>query len=69
MYDAFAEQREFTSDDILRNLRETIPISRTMAEKIEELRSWAGVRARRANELVNESQAEKLEPIPSEPTA
>ncbi len=63
MYDGFAEKREFTTEDIVRNIKETIPISRTMAEDIHRLRSWAGVRARRANIVVDE---ETLEPVEDE---
>jgi len=49
MYDGFAEGREFTLQDIANNINATVPISRTMSEQIKKLRSWAGVRARRAN--------------------
>ncbi len=49
MYDGFADGREFSEVDIENNLKQTVPISRTMNEQIRKLRSWAGVRARRAN--------------------
>ena len=65
MYEGFSRKQEFKSEDILKNIEETIPISRTMANKIQELRSWAGVRARRANEIIEE-QEEDIEPIVTE---
>jgi len=49
MYDGFAEGREFTTDDVTKNVKETVPISRTMSDQIKKLRSWAGIRTRRAN--------------------
>ncbi|MHB8764769.1 MAG: AAA family ATPase [Deferrisomatales bacterium] len=50
MYNAFDEaEREFSTEDILRGIREVIPISKLMAERIEKLREWAAERTRRAN--------------------
>ncbi len=46
MHDSFFENREVTSEDIVRSFGETIPLSRTMNEKIEALRVWARDRAR-----------------------
>lgn len=46
MHDSFCDKRELTTDDIVRNMRETIPLSTTMRERIEELRVWARHRAR-----------------------
>jgi SpoVK/Ycf46/Vps4 family AAA+-type ATPase len=55
MYEAFAEEsRPFTTDDILRAVRETFPLSATMREKIAELREWAENRARPASSEVSE---------------
>lgn len=48
MYRAFPSNREFATADVLAALGETVPLSRTMAEKIEALREWAESRARRA---------------------
>jgi ATP-dependent 26S proteasome regulatory subunit len=61
MYDGFAEQREFATEHIIKNMRDTVPISRTMAEEINRLRSWAGVRARRANMVIDEEELVPLE--------
>jgi ATP-dependent 26S proteasome regulatory subunit len=49
LYDAFEEERPLTTDDILRNIKETVPLSRTMAERISALRRWAESRARYAS--------------------
>jgi SpoVK/Ycf46/Vps4 family AAA+-type ATPase len=50
LYDAFDHGRPVSTEDILRNLHETVPLSRTMAEHIEALRQWAETRARPASE-------------------
>jgi len=49
LYTAFDEERELTTDDVLEALRETVPISTTMREDIEFLRTWARNRARPAS--------------------
>lgn len=49
LYDAYDEDRELTTQDILRALESTVPLSRTMSESIEELRDWAATRARHAS--------------------
>lgn len=49
LYDAFSEQRELTTDDVLEALRQTVPLSKTMDEQINRLRSWANGRARNAS--------------------
>lgn len=46
MHDSFYEQRDLATADIQQALRETIPLSVTMREKIDELRKWARQRAR-----------------------
>lgn len=49
MYDAFYENRDLEHFDIVNALKETIPLSKTMSEKIEYLREWAKLRARPAS--------------------
>lgn len=49
LFDAFAHGRELTSEDLLTAVRETVPISVTMAEQIAGLRDWANDRARPAS--------------------
>jgi ATP-dependent 26S proteasome regulatory subunit len=55
LYDAFDAGRDITTEDLLNTIRSSVPLSRTMKEQIDELREWAGQRARNASS----SQAEK----------
>ncbi len=48
MYDAFAQDREFTQLDIISAVKSTTPLSRTMVEQVTALRDWAKLRARPA---------------------
>lgn len=50
MYEAFADnKREFSTDDILCAIEETVPLAVTMKEQIDGLRAWASKRARHAS--------------------
>ena len=49
MYDAFNQDRDILTDDILKAARQSIPLSETMKEKIDILRFWAETRARPAS--------------------
>jgi SpoVK/Ycf46/Vps4 family AAA+-type ATPase len=49
LYDAFYAQQELTTEHIDQALRQTVPLSKTMAEQINRLRSWAEGRARNAS--------------------
>ncbi|MDX1953541.1 MAG: AAA family ATPase, partial [Verrucomicrobiota bacterium] len=49
LYDAFHENRELTTEDILHALQRTVPLSRTMDTQINALRAWAEGRARNAS--------------------
>ena len=49
LYDAFDAERDLTEEDILRNITQTLPLSRTMAEQISALRRWARTHARPAS--------------------
>lgn len=51
MYDAFLESREFSTQDLVKNIHQSIPLSVTMKENIEDLRTWAKNRARIASTL------------------
>jgi SpoVK/Ycf46/Vps4 family AAA+-type ATPase len=54
MYEAFSDnERKITSVDIVKELKESVPIYITMKEKIEELRIWAAKRARNASKFKN----------------
>jgi SpoVK/Ycf46/Vps4 family AAA+-type ATPase len=55
MYDAFDDDaRPFATEDVLRAIRETFPLSATMREQIHDLRSWAQNRARLASDHLPE---------------
>jgi SpoVK/Ycf46/Vps4 family AAA+-type ATPase len=54
MYDAFAQDREFTQLDIIAAIKATLPLSRTMNEQVTALRDWARQRARPAAASVAE---------------
>ncbi|MCM8801180.1 MAG: AAA family ATPase [Candidatus Omnitrophica bacterium] len=49
LFDAFVEKRDINTEDILRNLKSSIPLSQTMREDIQALRDWARTRARPAS--------------------
>lgn len=49
LYDAFDARREVEMSDIVRCVKESVPLSRTMREGIEELRAWAANRTRPAS--------------------
>ena len=59
LYEAFAQERELRTEDIAGALDKTFPLSRTMSEEINGLRSWAKVRARLAS-------SDKPEPLPDD---
>lgn len=48
-YLAFGENAEFQQNHLVKAITETVPLSKTMADKIERLRSWATHRARPAS--------------------
>jgi AAA+ superfamily predicted ATPase len=49
LYDVFYMGRELQTADVLRSVKETVPLSRTMSERISGLRAWAEGRARAAS--------------------
>jgi SpoVK/Ycf46/Vps4 family AAA+-type ATPase len=49
LYDAFYQGRDLETSDVLNSIRETVPLSRTMSERISGLRAWAEGRARFAS--------------------
>ena len=56
MYEAFAQNREFTQLDIIAASRATLPLSKTMTEQVSALRDWASQRARPAAAAIAEYQ-------------
>ncbi|MEK6563806.1 MAG: AAA family ATPase [Candidatus Omnitrophota bacterium] len=59
MYDAFLENRDIASEDLARNIKQSVPLSVTMKENIDEIRSWARYRARPASSAQKDSSAKK----------
>jgi ATP-dependent 26S proteasome regulatory subunit len=49
LYDAFYAKQELASMHLLTTLSQTVPLARTMAEKVSEQRNWAIGRARNAS--------------------
>ncbi|MBL0058869.1 MAG: AAA family ATPase [Elusimicrobia bacterium] len=49
LHNAFAENREVSQNDLETALRDTVPLSTTMAEDISAIRAWAQERARPAS--------------------
>ena len=62
LYNAFDDTTEMTTDSIIVAARQTVPLSMTMRERIEDLREWAEQRARQASS----AQAERMETIAAE---
>ncbi|MBM4063702.1 MAG: AAA family ATPase [Planctomycetes bacterium] len=62
MFAAFAEGREVTADDIVAACATVVPLSKTAADKIQDLRQWAKGRARPASvQAASESTARQLD--------
>ena len=49
LWRAYPLGRDLLQEDIAHSIRETVPLSRTMAESIDSLRAWAASRARPAS--------------------
>lgn len=49
LYDAFEAGRELEQEDLLHNIRKTVPLSQTMREQMTALRNWARTHARPAS--------------------
>ena len=49
LYDAFYAKQELATEHVLATLGQTVPLARTMAEKISSQRKWAAGRARNAS--------------------
>ena len=53
LYDAYYDnKRELTTEDVLKAIKETVPLSITMKEQINYLRQWAQNRARPASKKI-----------------
>lgn len=49
LYDAFLDNRDINTQDILNSVKQAVPLSVTMKENIDETRNWARQRARYAS--------------------
>jgi len=59
LFSAFHENaREMVTEDVLKAVEETVPLSVTMAEGVDTLREWADTRARRSSSSEAESTDE-----------
>lgn len=54
LYDAFDDSKELTTESIILAAHNTVPLSMTMRERIEDLREWANTRARLASSAYTE---------------
>ncbi len=59
LYDAFEADRDVITEDILNNIKETIPLSQTLEQEIARLRRWGRTHARPS------SLADDLQPSPN----
>jgi len=51
MFEAFSENREVETTDIMNSIEDVVPLSKLMKEEITELRTWSQSRARLASKL------------------
>lgn len=56
LFEAFVANRELTTADILKSIKESVPLSKTMAEDINNLRKWAKTRTRPATKAIKEEE-------------
>jgi SpoVK/Ycf46/Vps4 family AAA+-type ATPase len=49
LYDAFEAERQLSQGDLRSNIRQTVPLSQTVSERITALRDWARTHARPAS--------------------
>ncbi len=60
LYDAFYEKKDLATEHVLAGLRQTVPLAKTMAEKVNAQRNWAVGRARNASVAHPEKAADEL---------
>jgi SpoVK/Ycf46/Vps4 family AAA+-type ATPase len=64
MYEGFSDnERAINTVDILKELKESVPINTTMKEEINALRTWASTRARNASKYINKIPAQIKEDV------
>ena len=59
LYDAFLANRDINTEDILKNIKLSIPLSITMKESIDQIRDWAHDRARCASSVQIQTSCKK----------
>jgi SpoVK/Ycf46/Vps4 family AAA+-type ATPase len=59
LYDAFLENRDINTQDIVKNTKVSIPLSITMREAIDQIRNWAKNRARCASSVQKDLTCKK----------
>ena len=57
LYDSFCDnQRELTTEDVICQIKQTIPLVKTMPEQIQQIRTWGDTRARNASSQSSDSR-------------
>ena len=69
LFDAYAERRAVTEDDLLRAVENMVPLSVTQAEAIASIRGWASTRAVAATATEDRSGYETADAASPEPGA
>ncbi len=59
LYDAFLEERDINNRDILKSIKQMVPLSITMKEQIDSTRNWAKYRTRCASSVLEETFCKK----------
>jgi SpoVK/Ycf46/Vps4 family AAA+-type ATPase len=59
LYDAFLENRDINTQDIIKSIKQSVPLSVTMRENIDGIRDWARFRARCASSAQKETVGKK----------
>jgi len=59
MFDAFYDKQQVTTERVLTSLQQTVPLSKTMSEDVENLRKWAAGRARPATRTDGDGEADE----------
>ncbi|MEO7715086.1 MAG: AAA family ATPase [Capsulimonas sp.] len=53
LFDAYSAKKALSTNILLQSIKDSVPLSRTMAEPIAHLRAWADGRARRASSITH----------------
>ena len=61
MFNVFYEKKKIATEDLLKSIEQTVPLSKTMSEDMDALRDWARGRARPATspEIKKDPDSEK----------